>query len=96
MLKKPARRQQSFVQAKITLDLHLDPETDLEGSTSLAPSDTGGSTAHAPSVTGGSTSHAPSAALTEMQQPLLDTTGTTAAAVTATDTAAAALPAGPP
>ena len=70
------------MQAKINLDLNLDPETDLEGSNG-----------HAPSDMGGSTSHAPSAALTKMQQPLLDTTGTAAAADTDTDTDA--LPAGP-
>ena len=75
------------MQAKINLDLNLDPETDLEGSTSLAPSDMGGSNGHA--------MNAPSAALTKMQQPLLDTTGTAAAAVTDTDTDTDALPAGP-
>ena len=78
------------MQAKINLDLNPDPEINLD----LSPdpeTDLEGSNGHAPSDMGGSTGHAPSAALTKMQQPLLDTTGTAAAAVTVTD----ALPAGP-
>ena len=79
------------MQAKINLDLHLDPEINLDLNLDPETDDLEGSTGHAPSDMGGSNGHAPSAALTKMQQPLLDTTGTAAAAVTDTD----ALPAGP-
>ena len=82
MLKKPARRQRSFVQAKGASHLDVDLEDDLEVDLDTESHMRGGASNAA------SAASAALATLATMQQPLLDTATNTAAA--AADTAAAA------
>ena len=88
MLKKPAARQRSFVQAKGASHLDVDLEDDLEVDLDVdldAESHMRGGASNAPSA-----ASAALATLATMQQPLLDARTNTAAAAADTATAGAA------